>query len=159
MKTFVIHIVLAYIVVAIQAVFFQGIKPDLALIVICFYAVKHKPVAGAAFGALTGLLIDTASGFVIGPNLLSKSLAAYLARSARENFFQWNMTISTLVIAVLSMIDILAVYMCLEIFTKMSFANRHWGISVAEVLYTCVFAAVMYYIFNRRKDERQLWHE
>ena len=89
MKKFLLYLFLAYVALSVQAIFFENVKPDLVLILVCFYAVRHGQLKGVAYGALTGLLIDTAGGFILGPHIVSKSLAAFLIRSVRENIFQW----------------------------------------------------------------------
>ena len=60
MKKFLLYLVFAYLALSVQAIFFKGIKPDLILVLVCFYALGHDHLKGVAYGALTGLLIDTA---------------------------------------------------------------------------------------------------
>ena len=105
----------------------------------------------AAYGALTGLILDVASGFIIGPNVLSKVIAAFLARKVRDNLFQWNIIIITFMIAILSVVDIVVTDAVLETFTKMSFVNRSWSISIMGTVYTGISAVLLYLLFNRTK--------
>ncbi len=154
MKKLAIYIFLAYIALALQAVFFHGMKPDLALVLVYFYAVKYGQTKGVIYGALTGLLIDTASGFIIGPNIISKSLAAFFANAIKENLFQWNIIISTLLMAIISLFDILLVYICLETFSKVSFVNRPWSISVIEIVYTVLTAMIIYPLYKAERNRR-----
>lgn len=153
MRAFIIYLVLAYLALAAQAVFFHGIKPDLVLILVIYYAVKHEHIKGVAFGVLTGLLIDIASGFILGPNIASKALAAFLARAIRENLFRWNIIISTIIITIFLIMDIFIVYVCFETFLKMSFVNRPWGILFREVIYTIVAAMILFPILSREKEK------
>ncbi|RJQ21426.1 MAG: rod shape-determining protein MreD [Nitrospiraceae bacterium] len=151
MKIFVPYLLFAYLALAVQSVFFHGIKPDLVLLLVCFYSVRCGQVKSVAYGAVAGLLIDTASGFILGPNIISKSLAAFLASTIRENLFQWNPIISTLMVAVLSFIDVMLVYICFETFSSVSFVNRSLWISALEVVYTVAAALILYPVFNRRE--------
>jgi len=151
MKLFFIYIILAYLAAAMQGLFFHGIKPDLILVLVCFYSTMERQTHYAAYGALTGLMLDVASGFVIGPNLLSKVIVAYLARKVRENLFQWNIIIITCMIAILSVVDIVVTYAILETFTAMSFVNRSWSLSVMGTVYTGISAVLLYLLFNRIK--------
>jgi len=151
MKLFLIYIILAYLAAALQGLFFHGIKPDLILVLVCFYSTMERQTHYAAYGALTGLMLDVASGFVIGPNLLSKVIDAYLARKVRDNLFQWNIIIITCMIAILSVVDIVVTDAILETFTKMSFVNRSWSISVLGTVYTGISAVLLYLLFNRTK--------
>ncbi|MBI4681901.1 MAG: rod shape-determining protein MreD [Nitrospirae bacterium] len=152
MNKFLIYIFFAYLTLSLQTVFFRGIKPDFMLVLVCFYSFKYGQARGMTYGALAGLLIDTASGFIIGPNIISKSLAGFLTAMLKENIFQWNITVNTIVITILSIMDIFIVYICFETFSKMSFHNRPWGISVMEIIYTVVAALILYPVFSKDKD-------
>jgi rod shape-determining protein MreD len=149
MKLFLIYIIFAYLAAAVQGLFFHGIKPDLILVLVCFYSTMDRQTHYAAYGFATGLLLDVASGFMIGPNILSKVIVAYLARKVRDNLFQWNVIIITGMIAIFSVVDILITDAVLETFTKMSFVNRSWSISVVETVYTGISAMLLYFLLNR----------
>ncbi|RJQ45973.1 MAG: rod shape-determining protein MreD [Nitrospiraceae bacterium] len=157
MKTFFMYIALVYVALAIQGMIFHGTKPDLVLILVCFFSVRHEQGRGMLFGALAGLLTDISSGFILGPNVFSKTMAAFLSRTIRENLFQWNIIISTFLIASLSIIDIAIVHVCYEAFSKMSFVNRSWGVSVATVAYTIAASLMLYPLFHPRK-EKTMWY-
>lgn len=154
MKKLAIYIFLAYAALALQSVFFHGIKPDLALVLVYFCSVKYGQTKGVAYGAFTGLLIDAAGGFILGPNIVSKSLAAFFANAIKENLFQWNIFICTLLIAIISLFDIIVVYICLETFSKVSFADRPWSISVIEVVYTILTAMIIYPLYTSGRNRR-----
>jgi len=153
MKIFLLYTFFVYLALAIQGVVFHGIKPDLVLILVCFFSVRHELGRGMAFGALTGLLIDVSSGVTLGPHILSKTVAAYLARTTRDNIFQWNIIISTVMVAVISVVDIVTVHICYETFSKVSFSNRPWGVAVASIVYTVVVSTLLYPLFHRKRDE------
>lgn len=147
---FLLYIFFAYLTLTLQAIFFEGTKPDFVLLLVCFYSFKYGQARGTTYGALAGLLMDAASGFIIGPNIISKSLSGFLIAGLRENIFQWNITVNTIVITVLSIMDMFIVYICFETFSKMSFHNRPWGISLMGVIYTIVAGLVLYPLFNRK---------
>jgi rod shape-determining protein MreD len=147
---FLLYIFFAYLALALQAIFFKGIKPDFVLVLVCFYSFKYGQARGTTYGALAGLLMDIASGFIIGPHIISKVLAALLIAKLRENIFQWNITVNTVVLTILSIMDVFIVYICFETFSKMSFSNRPWGISVMGVIYTIIAALALYPLFNRK---------
>ena len=150
MNKFLLYIFFAYLTLSLQAIFFRGIKPDFMLVLVCFYSLRYGQARGITYGALTGLLIDTASGFIIGPNIISKSLAGFLTAMLKENIFQWNITVNTILITILSIMDIFIVSICFETFSKMSFHNRPWGISVMGAIYTIIAALVLYPLFNKK---------
>ncbi len=151
MNIFLLYIFFAYLALAIQAIVFKGIKPDFVLVLVCFYSFKYGKAKGITYGALAGLLMDTASGFIIGPNIISKALSGFLIAKLRENIFQWNFTVNTIVITIFSIMDICIVYICFETFLKMSLHDRPWGISVMGVIYTIIAALVLYSFFNRER--------
>ncbi len=153
MKAFLFHLFIALFALSVQATLFKGTKPDFVLILVCFYSVKHGQAKGIAYGALTGLLIDSASGFILAPNIISKSLAGFLMGSIRQKLFHWNAIISTAVIAVISVADIFLVHICLETFSKISFVNRPLKISIMQVVYTTVAALILYPVLNPEKDK------
>ncbi|MBI5057894.1 MAG: rod shape-determining protein MreD [Nitrospirae bacterium] len=154
MKALLLYIIFAYLALTVQSIFLHGIKPDLALVLVCFYSVRYGQVKGVTYGALTGILLDTANGFIFGPHIISKSIAAFLISAVKENLFEWNATISVITIAIFSVVNIFLVHICFETFSKVSFADRPWGISVMEVIYTILSALVMFPVFNR---ERRKW--
>ncbi|MBI5741010.1 MAG: rod shape-determining protein MreD [Nitrospirae bacterium] len=155
-KTFLIYSGLAYLALAIQGLLFTGTKPDLVLVLVCFYSARHEQGRGMAYGAFTGLLIDVSGGFIVGPNIVGKTVAAVLTRTVRDNLFEWNIVVGAFVVAALSVIDLAVVNICYETFSKISFVNRTWGTSVAGSVYTVAAAAVMFPLFNRSRDA--LWH-
>jgi rod shape-determining protein MreD len=133
---------------SVQAIFLKGVRPDFVLVLVCFYSLRHGLEKGVAFGVVAGLLTDIASGFLIGPNIISKALAALLVRTFRENLFQWNIFINTFVITALAVIDIFLVYICVEFFSKISFSNRPIDIAIIHIFLTTAAAAVLYFFFN-----------
>lgn len=152
MKKFLLYLAMAYLALTVQAIFFKGIKPDFVLILVCFYSIRHGELRGIAYGALTGLLIDTVGGVILGPHIVSKSLIAFLIRAVRENMFQWNMFINTFLIAILSIVDIFVVYICLEVFSGVPLDNMPLKIFVMQVIYTIVASLAAYKILKPEKN-------
>lgn len=148
MRNAIYYIFLLYIALAAQAIFFTGIKPDIVLIIVCYFSLKYGRTKGICYGAFAGLLIDTVNGFILGPHMLSKSLAGFFIKTVRENLFQWNIYINTVAMVLFSFINILTVFLCLDFFSKVSLANRTIGTSALEMLYTAVFSLVLYPFFK-----------
>jgi len=148
MKNALYYIFLLYVALAAQAIFFTGIKPDLVLIIVCYYALKYGRTKGVCYGAFAGLLIDTVNGFILGPHMLSKLLAGFFLKTVRENLFQWNIYINAVAMVVFSFINIVIVYMCLDFFSNISLANRTIGTSAMEILYTVLFSLALYPFFK-----------
>lgn len=152
MKHGLYYTVLLYIALAAQAIFFAGIKPDLVLILVCFYALKYGRTKGICYGAFAGLLIDTANGFILGPHMLSKSLAGFFLKTVRENLFQWNIYMNTVAMLFFSFLNILVVFFCLDFFSKVSLVNRTISTSALEILYTVIFSLLLYPFFKPEEE-------
>ena len=153
MKKFLLYLFYAYAALAIQSLFFKGTKPDLILILVCVYALKFGQSQGIVYGTVAGLLVDITGGLIIGPNVIGKSVVAFLIRSLRNNLFQWNIYINTLMILLLSIVDIFLVFVCFEFFSKVSFSNRPLTIPATQVFYTVVASIILYRWLKPGQDE------
>ena len=152
MRAFLFYFFLALLFLSVQATIFEVTKPDFVLVLVCFYSLKYGQTRGVTYGALTGLLIDSASGFILGPNILSKFLIGFMITSIRQKLFQWNIIISTLLIAIFSLADIFLVYICLKTFAGISFVNRPMGISIMQIVYTAAVGFILYPFLNPEKN-------
>ncbi len=152
MRAFLFYFFLALLFLSVQATIFKVTKPDFVLVLVCFYSLKYGRTKGVTYGALTGLLIDSASGFILGPNILSKFFTGFMIISIRQKLFQWNIIISTLLIAFFSLADIFLVYVCLKTFAGVSFVNRPLGISIMQIVYTTAAGFILYPLLNPEKN-------
>ncbi len=150
------YILAAIFFISIQAVFFKGIKPDLVLILVFFYSLKNGSKKGMVYGAVTGVMIDSASGVIFGPNIISKMFIGYAVASIRQGLFQWNFFASTLMAAIFSLFDILMIHICYEIFAGISFMSRPMNIPLLQVLYTTGFSLLAYPFLNSEEETRSL---
>jgi len=149
MKSFIVYGVLAFIVVSLQStVFPYYVKPDLALVLVCFYSIRGDEIKGMIFGAITGLLVDSVSGLFIGPNVLSKSIIGFLFGLVRHKFFFWNVFLNTILVALFSLIDIFIVRISLEVFFGLSFPSRAIMMLLMAVPYTAVAGLIFYPAFR-----------
>jgi rod shape-determining protein MreD len=151
MKIFSFYFLLALLALSIQATLLKGTKPDFIFILVYLYSLRYGQMKGMAYGALTGLLIDSTSGFILGPNIISKTFIGYIVPSVKQKLFQWNVIISTVMIAIFSIFDIFVVYVSLETFADISFINRAWKVSIMQVVYTAMIGIIFYPILIREK--------
>lgn len=149
MKTFLIYFLMALLAIVIQATLFTGVKSDLVFVLICFYALKFGRLKGMTYGALTGLIIDSVNGFVLGPHMLSKGLAGFIAVSIREKFFGWNLFLNTILIFFLSILDNITVYLLLQTFTTVPLAEMTWTPLILQVFYTVVAGMILYPVMGK----------
>jgi len=151
MKIFSFYFLLALLALSIQATLFKGAKPDLILLLVFFYSLRHGHIKGMAYGALTGLLIDFASGFILGPNTMGKASIGYIVPSVKQKLFEWNVFISAAMVIIFSILDIFLVYVSLETFANISFVNRPLNLSVMQVIYTAMIGVILYPVLNHEK--------
>lgn len=149
MKAFLFYFFIALFALSVQAALFKGIKPDSILVLVYFYSLRYGQIKGMTYGALTGLLVDFASGLILGPNIISKAFVGYFITSIRRRLFQWNVVINTGMVAIFSLLDILIVYVCLETFANISFVNRPLWTLIIQVVYTAVISLVLYPVLSR----------
>ena len=144
MRPYVMYLFLIYCSLMIQAVFFQGAKPDIVMVLVCIFTLKYGQLRGVALGAIAGLIIDTANGFILGPNIMSKAVVAFLTGTIEDTLYQWNAFINAMVVTILCVVDIFLIYISLETFSTASFLNRSWEISIMQVIYTLIASIVLY---------------
>ncbi|MBI5674536.1 MAG: rod shape-determining protein MreD [Nitrospirae bacterium] len=155
MKDFILYLFLAPLGLSLQATLFKGIRPDFVLVLVCCYSLRHGQNKGMAYGALTGFLIDSLSGFILGPNIFSKSMAGLLVGVIREKVFYWNIVLNTIVIIILSLLDIFVVRICFEIFSELPINNTPLEALIFQIFYTSAFSLLMYPIFNRGDEGKK----
>jgi len=75
-----------------------GVKPDLILIFVIFYALLHGSREGALVGLMGGLLQDLLFGQNIGINALSKIVVGYLFGTLEKKIYKENLLIPMVVV-------------------------------------------------------------
>jgi rod shape-determining protein MreD len=153
MTVFSLYFLAALIALSVQSVFFKGVKPDLVLILVFFYALKYGQMKGVLFGALMGLLVDFSSGVILGPHMMSKIFIGYFAASIRQKMFQWNIVLHTIMIIVFSIFDVLFIIVCLGTFADIAVTNRSMKVLIIQVLFTVVVSIIVYHFMLPEKDE------
>ena len=63
----------------IPLVSMQEVVPDLLLIAVVYFSISYGQIFGSVTGASYGLLFDLITGNLIGSNMLSKTVAGFLA--------------------------------------------------------------------------------
>ncbi len=152
MKAFLLYFFFALLALSVQGALLKGIKPDFIFILVFFYSLRYGQLKGLAYGAVTGLLIDFVSGFILGPNIISKAFTGYAIASTRQKIFQWNIVINTVMIAIFSIIDIFIIRICLEIFANMSFVNMSMKTFIVQGVYTILISLVFFPLLNPEKN-------
>lgn len=153
MKIFSFYFILSLLAITVQATLFKGTKPDFVFILVYFYSLRYGQTKGIAYGALTGLLIDLTSGFILGPNIISKMFIGYIVPSVKQRLFQWNIILNTALIAIFSIVDIFLIYIFIETFSGISFVNSSLKPSIIQVIYAVIIGLILYPVLGAEKYE------
>ncbi len=95
---YLIMTVLFFISLILQSTLFShltvaGVKPDLVLILVIFYALLHGPKEGVFIGLVGGLLQDLMFGQNIGMNALAKLITGYAFGVLERKIYKENLLI------------------------------------------------------------------
>lgn len=155
MISLIIYIILAFGVLSFEAVFAPSLSPDIILVLVCFYSLRYGRLRGVAYASICGLILDGIQGILIGPNILSKSIAAYYIRTVRENVIQWSVFIHLIIMTLLSIVNIIIVRFSLEYFSGLSSSYNAMSISVKETILTVITSLILYPVLRPDRAESQ----
>jgi len=110
-------IFLTFIIQGSVALF--DVTPNLIAVLACYVGIRKGEVRGILFGSFIGILEDSLSGALLGPNLLSKGLIGYLSYFIYSRIFIWTPLFGIISISALTLIDSSVVFISRSIFDKM----------------------------------------
>jgi rod shape-determining protein MreD len=116
MRRLVLPIILVLAFVLEANIRVLGISPNLTVLVVYYVGLRYGHLKGLAMGAGTGALADAAGGGFLGPSLVGKATAGYLARFLREGIFIWTPVLGLIGMAALTALDGLLSYLCTAVF-------------------------------------------
>jgi rod shape-determining protein MreD len=148
------YLAFAIIGMSLQSVLFKEAKPDLVIILICFYTLRFGQFTGVVYAGTAGLVLDSASGFILGPNILANATAAFLVGLVRRKIFFWNRVINSMVVAAVTLVDILIVRGCLEVFRDISYSNGMTELLIIQTVLTTGVSLIVYPFFDPARYER-----
>lgn len=122
-----------------------GIKPDLVLILIIFYAILHGPKEGALAGIIGGLLQDLLFGQNLCMNALTKLTVGYLFGLLERKIYRENLLIPMLMVFTGTLINEVFLYL-FRVTVGISTGNliSIRGIILISAIYNCGLAPFMY---------------
>ncbi len=122
-----------------------GIKPNLMLIVTASFGFMRGPREGMIVGLISGLLIDTQSGDMIGFYALIYLVAGYINGLFEEMYFDEDVKLPLFLIAASDLVYGVCIYFLTFLlrsdFNFLYYLNR---IIVPEVIYTLVITLAAY---------------
>jgi len=144
MKPFITYTAIALLALSVEAAFLPSVSPDIVLVLVCSYALRYGRLRGVVYACTCGFVLDSIQGILIGPNILSKSLAAYYIRMIRENIIHWNIFIHLVLMSILSIMDIILVRFIGEYFSDILASYNTIGSMTKEVLFTVTVSLLLY---------------
>lgn len=105
MKAACLSIVVILSLVLQTRLSFWGVSPALTIVIVFYLGVRHGSLKGILFGSLIGIIEDSISGNILGPNLLAKGLVGYSSSFISSSLFRWTPLLGMTGIFVLTIID------------------------------------------------------
>ena len=153
--------ILRYILVFVAALFLQAIavryfeivhwKPDLVLIVLVMFSIRHGRRAGSTAGFAAGLLNDLISGGLLGLGALSRTITGFVAGTIALFFQDRGQFIFTLFVSGLAQ-DFIYFYI------NTLGRDVLWQVIIfvhiiPNLLYTAIVGTVIYYFLDKWLNE------
>lgn len=149
-------ITLSFVAIALQSTLFKGPRPDLLLILVCFYALKHDVLPSVLFGAVSGLILDVSNGFIVGSAIISKALTGYVVVSVKQIIYGWGVIIHFFIIFISAIMDYFIFLICLNTFNPLANYTRPLESIFMDIAYTTIFGLVLFPFIKRIYFEKQL---
>jgi rod shape-determining protein MreD len=117
---YLLWIVLVFLTVLIQAsISLFDITPNLTVVLAFYAGIKYGDIKGMFIGAFIGIIEDSLSGTLLGPNLLSKALVGYTSSFLYRRFFMWTPLLGMISLSLFTFADSFAVFILRSIFNRM----------------------------------------
>ncbi len=119
-----IKLIFFWIVLPVVTVFLSGVlrykflSVNLAITLVCFTAYRKGPLNGALMGLITGFIEDNMGGIILGPFMLSRSMAGILCTLLYDRMIIWNPVFSMIVLFLMSIVDDAVSYIMLGLFVN-----------------------------------------
>jgi rod shape-determining protein MreD len=119
-----------------ESVSLFNVTPNLTVVLVFYVGIRKGEVTGIFFGSLIGIVEDSLSGTLLGPNLLSKGLVGYLSSLIYSRFFIWTPLLGIISISALTLIDSSIVFISRSIFDKIpvSIGAAFFAIAIQSLL-------------------------
>lgn len=119
MKTACLLIVLIFSFLIQTRLSVFGISPALTVAVVYYLGIRSSPSKGIFLGSLIGVIEDSISGGILGPNLLAKGMVGYFSSFISGILFRWTPLLGIMSLFILTVIDGLIVSLSRAIYETM----------------------------------------
>ena len=127
-----------------------GAQPDLAAAIAYYFGLKNGETKGLLFGSFIGLIGDSLSGGILGPNILGKGMVGFLSAFMSGSFFRWTPVLGVIGISLLTAINGIIVFLSKTLFEHMPTSIP----SAMSIIFTAALINSLLGIFMRPQNEQ-----
>jgi len=131
-----------------------GARPDLAAAIAYYFGLKNGETKGLLFGSFIGLIGDSLSGGILGPNILGKGsvgfLSALMSSATGGSFFRWTPVLGAIGISLLTAVNGIIVFLSKTMFEHMPASIP----SAMAIILTAALINSLLGIFMRPQNEQ-----
>lgn len=127
-----------------------GAQPDLAAAIAYYFGLKNGETKGMLFGSFVGLIGDSLSGGILGPNILGKGMVGFLSAFMSGSFFRWTPVLGVIGISILTAINGIIVFLSKTLFEHMPTSIP----SAMSIIFTAALINSLLGIFMRPQNEQ-----
>ena len=127
-----------------------GAQPDLAAAIAYYFGLKNGETKGMLFGSFIGLIGDSLSGGILGPNILGKGMVGFFSAFMSGSFFRWTPVLGVIGISLLTAVNGIIVFL-----SKILFEHMPTSIpSAMSIIFTAALINSLFGIFMRPQNEQ-----
>ena len=117
---YLLWIAVVFLTFVVQAsISFFDITLNLTVVLAFYAGIKYGDIKGMFIGAFIGMIEDSLSGTILGPNLLSKGLVGYTSSFLYRRFFMWTPLMGMVSMSLFTFADSSMVFILRSIFNRM----------------------------------------
>lgn len=160
----IVVIVISFLGLILQSSFFEyfsllGVKPDIVLTCIVFYAVFNGYKKGLLIGGIIGLIEDLFIGQFIGPMIISRMLLGVAVGYFSRNIYKENYIIPIIILFVSTFFSNAFLWI-FHSFYKASISFKYFmNVSFLQSIYNLIFMpffyVINYNVFLKDKQEKK----
>ena len=113
-----------------------GLGLNVTVLLAYYVGLRYGPMQGVLAGAAIGAAADSVSGGMLGPMMLSKSTAGYMASNLRSGLLIWTPALGVMAVMAVTLVDGLMAHGALSVFGQGS-------VSLGEVSKTVFWQALI----------------
>ncbi len=127
-----------------------GAQPDLAAAIAYYFGLKNGETKGMLFGSFVGLIGDSLSGGILGPNILGKGMVGFFSAFMSGSFFRWTPVLGVIGISLLTALNGIIVFLSKTLFEHMPTSIP----SAISIIFTAALINSLFGIFMRPQNEQ-----